>query len=258
MTETNERAASRRQLREAGVLRTQTPPPSEPFVPDGVSSVNEILERARAMRRVYEGTADPETLGKARGEYWEHPVWGRLFIGPMPAVGYAELERAAQSSLNRKRYEDLVYLHRGILAPQFSAEQITELYESGDGPATQDIIAAIRRWNPTFDEKQDYLTACIGSSRLLLMFLTAAINSNLWPALAELLDSEGDLTEEQAAKKVMFERLLRFLPFMASVMEIGKTADEMEVPLTVAGAVAAREAQQRLVESGARLPNPGL
>ncbi len=263
--ETNEKAAARRQLRGAGLMQSHTPPASQPFnlPPDaiGVSSVDEILERARAMRRVYEGTADETTLKRARGEFWDHPIWGRLFIGPMAAIGYAEIERAV--GIRAKEIADLVYLQRGILAPQFEAAQVKELYEAGDGPATQELIAAIKRWNPTFEEKTSWVEACVGSDRLLLMFLTCAINCNLWPELTLLLEeeAEGALSEENRARRLMFQSLLRYLPYYGVVMDIQRLSDELNIPITMAGARAALEAQEKLTEAEIKndiLPTPEI
>jgi hypothetical protein len=256
MVETNEGARSRRGVRP--FLATSKAPAGEPFSPAGVDSLSDIMARARSMAAVYNGTANEETLAQARGEYWIHPVWGRMFIGPMPAVGYAELERASQSPLNRKRHEDLVYLHRGVLAPQFSPENVTELYDTGDGPATQELIAAIKRWNPDFHEKQDWVTACIGTDRLVLMFITCAIQMRLWPELTELFEDGAELSEEQQAKRLVFERLLRYLPIYCSVMGINELSQELDIPLTTAGAKAALEAKRRLEESGANQALPPI
>lgn len=248
--ETNEGAKARRQLRGTGLLSTHTPPDSHSLndPPDGlgVSSLDEILERARAMAAVYNGTANEETLAKARGEYWDHPIWGRVFIGPMCAEGYAELDRVG--NLNRKRDEDLIYLHRGILKPQMEPEKVKELYAISDGPATQDLIAGIKRWNPTFDDKTSWVEACVGADRLLLMFLTCAINSDLWPELAMLLDAkeESELSEENQARRLMFQSLLRYLPCWGVVMDINRLSEELKIPLTMAGARKALEAREEL------------
>lgn len=249
--ETNDKAKARRQLRGAGLLQTHTFPPSHSLeeTPDGigVSSLDEILQRARAMAAVYEGKADEETLAKARGEYWDHPIWGRVFIGPMPAVGYEELDRVG--NLNRKRDEDLIYLHRGILKPLMEPDKVKELYAISDGPATQELIQAIKRWNPTFEDKTSWVEACVGADRLLLMFLTCAINCNLWPELTMVLDEEEEnLSEENQARRLMFESLLRYVPFYSVVLDIARISEELNIPVTMAGAKKALEAKKQLAE----------
>lgn len=250
--ETRERAAARRQLRDAGMMQAGAQLDSTDMIaapPNGCAprSVDEIMALARRMARVYAGTASEEDFAQARGEKWnEHPTLGEVFIGPMPNVGYDELARV--SNLGRAESEAKIYLHRGVLRPRFEAEQIKELYPIIEGPATQELVAAIKRWNPTYHDRQDWVTACLGADRFTLMFLNCCINSGVWEKLTELFDDDPERNEARQATRLMFDRLLKYLPLYNSIMSIQEIAAALDppIPLTMAAARAAWEAEERL------------
>jgi hypothetical protein len=252
MAETKASARARRELKGAGIIKPLAPVPVAMSAREGKTlPIDEIMRKARALARVYSGQCTAEDLEDVPGEWVTHPIWGKLFVGQMQNVGYEELDGIHPNSLNRKAKSDLIYLHRGILLPRFEPEQIKELYAIDAGPATQDVIAAIKRWNPTREEKQDWITSCIGNDTLFLMFNTAMINLGMWPELTNLYDSEPEnLSEEHQAKRLVFDRLLRFMPLQNAISGINETAQELDIPLTLAGAKAALEAQQKIKAAG--------
>lgn len=243
--ETNDKAAVRLALT-AAVTPTSVTAADVPLAT--VDSIRAALQRPAAA---------PENPG----EDWVHPLLGKVRIGPMASEGYSALQGVTIYLPTGERFSTIaqddrkrkaLYLEHGILAPKLPPDVVQSILNApGAGPANEELIGAIRRWNPPINERIDELKTCYGANVMLLLAFRVLREAGMFPEFARLMAATEPLSDEDKARHLMLDTLLQFIPQFEALFDIEAAAKNMGIPITQAGALEAIEASKRLEDARA-------